>query len=84
MNYREQLEQMYQLRNLVETPASSYKETSYLNDSPIYQNTESVNSERKETCSIYSSSQSGYAGAMSFISRTTNNQGIVVVLCSLK
>lgn len=61
---------------MVETPVSCYKDNAYMSESPIYQNTESVNSERnKDTSPIYSSSQSGYASAMSYIGRSTNNQG---------
>ncbi|GLV40182.1 salvador [Carabus blaptoides fortunei] len=74
INYRE-IEQVYQLRNMVETPISCYKDNAYMSESPIYQNTESVNSERnKDTSPIYNSSQSGYASAMSYINRSTNNQ----------
>lgn len=66
LNYKD-IEQIYQLRGLVDTPVSSYKDNAYLSESPIYQNAESVNSERnKETAPIYS--------AISYISRSTNNQ----------
>lgn len=71
LNYKD-IEQMYQLRGLVETPVSSYKDNAYLSESPIYQNAESVNSERnKETAPIYS--------AISYISRSTNNQGNIII-----